>query len=120
MGENANFTTPLMRLQNPDETKILLVTLAETTPRLEAEGLQSDLERAGIHPWAWVVNSSLAAAHPTSPLLQTRAVAELNELDEITREHIRHAIVPMRPTEPVGAEALSSLIRNDSTPSSLS
>lgn len=71
MGENTNFTTPLMRLQNPDETKILIVTLAETTPRLEAETLQADLERAGIHPWAWVVNNSTAwppcLALPSAP-----------------------------------------------------
>ncbi|MDV2478551.1 arsenical pump-driving ATPase [Rhodococcus zopfii] len=110
MGENANFTTPLMRLQNPDETKIVLVTLAETTPRLEAAGLQADLERAGIHPWAWVVNNSLAAAHPTSPLLRRRAAAEATELDTIIAEHSdRYAIVPMMPTEPVGINALRAL-----------
>ncbi|WP_138996598.1 arsenical pump-driving ATPase [Rhodococcus zopfii] len=113
MGENTNFTTPLMRLQNPDETKILLVTLAETTPRLEAEGLEADLERAGIHPWAWVVNNSIAAGHPTSPLLQRRADAEIAEIDAITSTHNRHAIVPMLPTEPVGVSALSSLVRKE-------
>jgi hypothetical protein len=32
MGENMHFTTPLMRLQDPQETKVILVTLAETTP----------------------------------------------------------------------------------------
>ncbi|WP_226435540.1 arsenical pump-driving ATPase [Rhodococcus yananensis] len=111
MGENTNFTTPLMRLQNPDETKIVLVTLAETTPRLEAAGLQADLERAGIHPWAWVVNNSLAAAHPTSPLLRRRADAEVGELDTIVAEHSdRYAVVPMAPTELVGISALQALI----------
>jgi arsenite-transporting ATPase len=35
---------------------------AETTPVLEAANLQQDLRRAGIEPWAWVVNNSLAAA----------------------------------------------------------
>ncbi|WP_433611986.1 arsenical pump-driving ATPase [Prescottella agglutinans] len=109
MGENTNFTTPLMRLQNPDETKILIVTLAETTPRLEAETLQADLERAGIHPWAWVVNNSIAAACPTSPLLQRRADTELSEIGAITSTHNRYAIVPMVPTEPIGIDALGSL-----------
>ena len=71
------FVTPLMRLQDPAETKVVIVTLAETTPVLEAAGLQAELERAGIHPWAWVVNNSLAAAHPVSPLLVQRAAAEL-------------------------------------------
>lgn len=117
MGENTNFTTPLMRLQNPAETKVLLVTLAETTPRLEAAGLQADLERAGIHPWAWVINNSLAAAHPTSPLLQRRAAAEAAELDTIIADHAdRYAVVPMLPSEPVGTVALSALGRNRSSP----
>ncbi|MCF8786111.1 arsenical pump-driving ATPase [Rhodococcus ruber] len=120
MGENTNFTTPLMRLQNPDETKILIVTLAETTPRLEAATLHADLERASIHPWAWVVNNSTAAANPTSPLLQRRADTELAEIDAITRTHSRHAIVPLRPAEPRGVAALSSLVRNESTSTSLS
>ncbi|QBJ96195.1 arsenical pump-driving ATPase [Rhodococcus sp. ABRD24] len=120
MGENTNFTTPLMRLQNPDETKILIVTLAETTPRLEAEGLHADLERAGIRPWAWVVNNSIAAAQLTSPLLQERAAAELVEIGEIARQQGRYAIVPMLPAEPVGVEALSSLARNGPTASPLS
>lgn len=110
MGEHAHFTTPLMRLQNPEETKVVLVTLAETTPRLEAAGLQTDLERAGIHPWAWVVNNSLVAAAPSSPLLRRRAAAEATELATITAEHAaRCAVVPMLATEPVGVEALRAL-----------
>lgn len=113
MGTNANFTTPMMRLQNPDQTKVLLVTLAETTPRLEAEGLHTDLQRAGITPWAWVINNSLAAAQPASDLLQQRAVAELDEIDAITRAHARHAVVPMRPHEPVGVRALTALWATD-------
>lgn len=48
---------------------MLLVTLPETTPVLEATQLQDDLKRAGIEPWAWVINASLAAAGPTDPLL---------------------------------------------------
>ena len=31
MGNSTNFTTPLMRLQDPAQTKVILVTLAETT-----------------------------------------------------------------------------------------
>jgi arsenite-transporting ATPase len=109
MGENTNFTTPLMRLQNPRETKVILVTLAETTPRLEAAGLQADLERAGIHPWAWVVNNSLAAAHPTSALLKRRAQAEATELAAITDHANRLAVIPALAEEPVGVAALGAL-----------
>ncbi|MBC2644912.1 MULTISPECIES: arsenical pump-driving ATPase [unclassified Rhodococcus (in: high G+C Gram-positive bacteria)] len=110
MGDSTNFTTPLMRLQNPNETKVLLVTLAETTPRLEAEGLQADLQRAGIAPWAWVVNNSLAAAAPTSPLLRQRAATELEEIGAVTAAHPRFAVVPKLATDPVGVDALTAMV----------
>ncbi|PRC44714.1 arsenical pump-driving ATPase, partial [Mycobacterium sp. ITM-2017-0098] len=105
-----HFTTPLMRLQDPDLTKVIIVTLAETTPVLEAAGLESELERAQIHPWAWVVNNSLAAAHPTAPLLRRRAVAELTEIDRVRNHHAdRLAVVPLLAAEPVGIPALEAL-----------
>ncbi len=104
------FETPLMRLQDPELTKVIIITLAETTPVLEAAGLQDELERAGIHPWAWVVNNSLAAAHPTSPLLRQRAAAELPQIAKVRTEHSgRIAVVPLLATEPVGIPALQAL-----------
>ncbi|VBA47446.1 Arsenical pump-driving ATPase [Mycobacterium innocens] len=71
------YVSPLMRLQDPAATKIVLITLAETTRVLEAAELQADLARAGIHPGAWVINNSVAAAGPTVPLLRRRAAFEL-------------------------------------------
>ncbi|MGZ3416160.1 MAG: arsenical pump-driving ATPase, partial [Isosphaeraceae bacterium] len=53
--------TPLMRLQDPAYTRVILVTLPETTPVSEAAALQDDLRRAGIEPFGWVINKSLAA-----------------------------------------------------------
>jgi len=112
MDKNMHFTTPLMRLQDPQETKVILVTLAETTPVLEAAELQVDLERAQIHPWAWVVNNSLAAAAPTSALLRLRASEELPQINSVKNQHAtRLALVPMLPTEPVGIPALETLSR---------
>ena len=60
MGEKGHFTTPMMQLQDPQRTKVLLVTLPETTPVLEAANLQADLKRAGIHPWGWIINNCLS------------------------------------------------------------
>jgi arsenite-transporting ATPase len=112
MDKNMHFTTPLMRLQDSQETKVILVTLAETTPVLEAAELQADLERAQIHPWAWVVNNSLAAASPGSTLLRLRASGELPQIDSVKNQHAtRLALVPMLPTEPVGIPALETLSR---------
>lgn len=86
------------------------MTLAETTPVLEAAGLQDDLRRAGIEPWAWVVNNSLAAATPTSLLLRQRAVAEFEQIDTVRGELAdRFAVIPLQSTEPVGVEALRDL-----------
>lgn len=66
----------LPRLRDPRYTKVLLVTLAESTPVAEAERLQSDLRRAGIEPFGWVVNASLSASGTRHPVLAARARLE--------------------------------------------
>ena len=111
MGDTGvRFTTPMMQLQDSKQTKVLIATLAETTPVLEAANLQSDLRRAGIEPWAWVVNNSVAAAHPHSPLLRRRAHNELREIDAVATQHARrYAVVPLLTQEPVGVARLRDL-----------
>lgn len=104
-------TTPLMRLQDQAQTKVLIVTLAETTPVLEASALQQDLRRAGIEPWAWVVNQSLLAARPSAPLLVTRAAGEAREFEHVRAAARRVATIPLQPEEPTGADALLALTR---------
>ena len=105
------FTTPMMQLQDSKQTKVLLVTLAETTPVLEAANLQLDLRRAGIEPWAWIVNNSLALARPASPLLQQRALNELKQIALVSQTHAkRYAVVPLQAHEPVGVELLEQLV----------
>ena len=104
------FTTPMMRLQDSKQTKILLVTLAETTPVLEAASLQADLRRAGIEPWAWIVNDSLAAARSKSPLLRMRAAGEMTQIDAVATRHAsRYAVVPMHAEDPIGVARLLEL-----------
>jgi arsenite/tail-anchored protein-transporting ATPase len=108
-----HFTTPMMQLQDPKQTKILIVTLAEKTPVLEAANLQADLRRAGIEPWAWVINNSVAATSTTSPLLHQRAVNELREIDAVADQYsMRYAVVPMLKDEPVGVSRLLELAGN--------
>ncbi len=111
MGDTGvHFTTPMMQLQDPKQTKVLIVTLAETTPVLEAANLQADLRRAGIEPWAWVINNSLAAGAPKSALLRQRALNELREIDSVIAQHSsRHAVVPLAAVEPIGVERLLEL-----------
>lgn len=108
--EPSRLVTPLMRLQDPRQTKLLIVTLPETTPVLEAAALEADLRRAGIEPWAWVLNGSLAAAGPSDPLLVARARGELDQLAVVREHHAeRLALTPWLVHEPVGVEALRQL-----------
>lgn len=109
MGDRMSFVTPLMRLQDPALTKVLLVTLAETTPVLEAVELQQELDRAGIHPWGWVVNNSIAAAHPETAFLQARAANEATQIREVFARADRVAIVPLLAEEPIGVDKLAAL-----------
>lgn len=108
--KNLHFTTPMMQLQDPKQTKVLLVTLAETTPVLEAADLQDDLRRAGIHPWAWIINNSVAATETQSPLLTQRATAERHEINKVIEQHsARFAVVPLLKEDPVGIKNLLAL-----------
>lgn len=110
IGKDMHYTTPMMQLQDAKQTKVLIVTLAETTPVLEAANLQSDLRRAGIEPWAWVINNSVAAVQSSSPLLRQRAVNELAQIDLVAHTHaVRYAVVPLIQDEPVGVERLRAL-----------
>ena len=104
--------TPMMRLQDPAQTKMLIVTLPETTPVLEAESLQADLRRAGIEPWAWIINSSLSAASPSDPLLVARAAEERQHVERVRNSVARMAIIPWLIQEPVGSERLLELTRS--------
>ena len=112
MGDKGmHFTTPMMQLQDSKQTKVLIATLAETTPVLEAANLQNDLRRAGIEPWAWIINTSVAAASAKSPLLRQRAANELREINAVASQHAqRYAVVPLLKEEPVGVERLRALI----------
>ncbi|HEY5749309.1 MAG TPA: arsenical pump-driving ATPase [Chryseolinea sp.] len=76
--------TPYMFLQDQTFAKIVLVALPETTPMREAESLQNDLKRAGIMPYAWVVNQCLSALkNLKDPLLKKRAASEIKIINAI-------------------------------------
>ena len=111
MGDKGlHFTTPMMQLQDPKQTKVLIVTLAETTPVLEAAHLQDDLRRAGIEPWAWLINNCVAVTHTRSPLLQQRARNEIREIDAVATRYTQcYAVVPLQQHEPVGVDRLLQL-----------
>ncbi len=86
----------LPRLRDPNWTHILIVTLPEPTPVHEASCLQQDLRRAGIEPYAWIVNQSLLAAGTTDPLLSARAHQEAAMIQEVAHLAGRFAVLPWR------------------------
>ncbi len=110
LGHATGVTTPLMRLQDPGLTKVVIVTLPEATPVQEAADLQEDLARAGITTWAWVVNQSLAATATTDPLLVARASAEAPHLGRVRDLAARVVVVPLLAAPPTGATGLHSVM----------
>jgi arsenite/tail-anchored protein-transporting ATPase len=100
----------LPRLRDPEYTRVLIVTLAEATPVHEAAALQVDLRRAGIEPFAWIVNQSLAPLVVTDPVLRGRQANEQRYLREVVEKQAqRTALIPWQPLPPVGRESLLSL-----------
>ena len=102
----------LARLRDPRYTKVLLVTVAEATPVHEAAQLQADLRRAGIEPFAWIVNQSFAGDGVRDPVLRERGGREARYLDEVRAGLAsRVAWVPWYPEAPVGPDRLLQLAR---------
>ena len=107
----ARIVTPLMRLQDADYTRIVLVTLPEVTPVSEAAALQDDLRRARIEPYAWVVNRSLAASGTQDPLLRARLAGEGVQMARIAGGLARRRfVVPWVPRPPIGIASLRELV----------
>lgn len=103
--------TPLMRLQDPDYTRIIIVALPEITPVSEAAALQDDLRRAQIEPFAWVVNRSLMASGSRDPLLASRMAGEAKQLDRVRDLAQRTYVVPWTAKPLTGIEALLSICK---------
>lgn len=101
----------LPRLRNPEETGVVIVTLAEATPVLEAARLQEDLKRAGIDPKWWVINQSLAATDTTDPVLKGRANSEARWIAKVNDELASQcAIIPWLQEEKIGYQQLKEFI----------
>ncbi|MBS4203675.1 arsenical pump-driving ATPase [Lederbergia citrea] len=103
----------LPRLRNPRETSVVIVTLAETTPVLEAERLQEDLKRADIQPVWWVINQSLLAAKTKDPILMGRAASERIWIKKVYEElAARSAIIPWISEEKIGYDEIKEYVKS--------
>lgn len=101
----------LPRLRDPGFTRIFLVTLPQATPVHEAVRLQADLSRAGIQPFAWVVNQCFHLSASSDPVLNGLASHEIPFVAEV-RERLasRVALLPWTPTPLIGPESLRNLV----------
>ncbi len=109
-GTAGRVVTPLMRLQDPAYTRILIVTLPEVTPVSQAAALQEDLRRARIEPYAWVINKSIGAAGTHDALLAARLDGERRQMERVAA-HLatRIYVVPWLTEPPIGLAELSKL-----------
>lgn len=104
----------LPRLRDPKFTRVLLTTIPEATPVHEAAALQVDLRRAGIEPFAWIINQSFALTPTIDPLLTERARHEALYFHEIVSQHASLATsLPWFASEPVGVSALGQLFSDN-------
>ena len=112
-GEMPEAVTHLLpRLRDPAFTRVLVVTLPEATPVSEAERLQQDLVRAGIEPFAWVINQSLLVSGTQHPLLAQRGQYEQPYIRRVNDQLSRRcAIIPWLAEAPVGIDGLQQLVR---------
>jgi arsenite-transporting ATPase len=102
----------LPRLRDPAFTRVIITTLAEATPVHEAERLQQDLARAGIKPYAWVINQSLLASGTRDPLLSERGRYEIPFIRKVAEElSPRCALIPWLAEPPIGAKGLAGVSR---------
>ena len=109
-GTSTKIITPLMRLQDASYTRIILVTLPEATPVLQAAALQEDLRRAQIEPYAWVMNRSVLAAGTQDPLLVARIKGEVQQMKKIEQGLAKKIfVIPFLTKPPVGLQALQQL-----------
>ncbi len=100
----------LPRLRDPEFTRVLLVALPEATPVHEAARLQDDLRRAGITPYAWIINQSFAGDGFRDPVLVERGSREESYVAEV-RDRLadRFAVIPWKPEAPIGPDRLREL-----------
>ncbi len=97
----------LPRLRDPTFTRVLIVTLPEATPVHEAARLQSDLRRAAIEPFLWVINQSLAPLEVQDETLRQRRHHELRFIREVECSLAdRVALIPWKIQPPTGLEGL--------------
>ena len=101
----------LPRLRNADETEVLIITLAETTPVYEAMRLESDLKRAGINSKWWIINASLFATKTTNKTLRAKASNEIEWINRVDKHSDGNFAIISWKADEIKGEKLLDLIQ---------
>lgn len=101
----------LPKLRDEAYTSIVITTLPETTPVLEASRLEDDLLRANISIHWWVINQSFYITDTKDPVLARKAQEELVWIQKVKElSNGQFAIIPWSIQEPKGIEGLNQLL----------
>ncbi|MFB5345710.1 arsenite efflux transporter ATPase subunit ArsA [Enterococcus faecalis] len=100
----------LPKLQNGEETEVVMVTLPEATPVYESIRLKEDLERAGIARTWWVVNNSMLSSGTINPMLLARAQNEATWIDKVAELSNDHYAVIEWKAEDISGDALRDIL----------
>ena len=104
----------LPRLRDPQFTRVLIVTLPESTPVHEAASLQRDLRRAEIEPFAWVINQALSPLDIKDPRMKERQSYERKYIREVVDVQAKRVVmIPWQIEPPIGKTALDKIIGID-------
>lgn len=100
----------LPRLKNPNDTEVIIVTLAETTPFFEAQRLSDDLKRAGLAVKWWAINASYSMTDTKSEFLKAKAANEVQWIQKVNETAKgQYAVIPWKPFEVKGERLLELL-----------
>ena len=100
----------LPKLRNEQETEVIIITHAETTPVYEAMRLEEDLNRADIYVKWWVINSSFYATHTTNDILKVKASNEIEWMNKVNEVSKGNFAVVQWISEEVKGKNLSKLL----------
>lgn len=101
----------LPKLRNEAYTSIIITTLPEMTPVLEAHRLVKDLQRANISIHWWVINQSFYVTDTQDSILVKKAQEELCWIKKVNElADGRVAILPWSLVEPKGIIGLHHLL----------
>jgi arsenite/tail-anchored protein-transporting ATPase len=101
----------LPRLRDSDETEVIIITHAQTTPVYEAMRLEEELKRAGIHSKWWIINSSLHATKTSNQLLKAKASNEIEWINKVNKHSDGNFAVIKWSAEEIKGENLLDILK---------